>query len=77
MLVYFALTLFSLHSFNQLNTDGILPVSSGRISSGYDDISDFRAHRPHQGIDFSAPIVTEVVASFSGGEITLLAADKS
>ena len=57
---------FSLDNFNQLNTDGILPVLNGRISSGYDDISDFRGNRPHQGIDIAAPIGTEVVASFSG-----------
>ncbi len=57
---------FLLHNFNQLNADGVLPVFSGRISSGYDDISDFRGNRPHQGIDFSAPIGTDVVASFSG-----------
>ena len=57
---------FLLHNFNQLNTDGILPVSSGRISSGYDDISDFRGNRPHQGIDIAAAMGTDVVASFSG-----------
>lgn len=57
---------FSLYNLKQLNTDGILPVSSGRISSGYDDISDFRGNRPHQAIDFAAPIGTSVVASFSG-----------
>jgi len=57
---------FLLHNFDQLNYDGILPVSSGLISSGYDDISDFRGSRPHQAIDFAAPIGTKVVASFSG-----------
>ncbi|WP_019028637.1 M23/M56 family metallopeptidase [Colwellia piezophila] len=56
----------SLQGFDQFTGDGIVPVLSGRISSGYDDISDFRGNRPHQGIDIAAPIGTNVVASFSG-----------
>jgi len=56
----------SLQGVDPFSVDGIIPLHSGRISSGYDDISDFRGNRPHQGIDFSAAIGTNVVASFSG-----------
>jgi len=57
---------FLLYNFDQLSVDGLIPVVNGKISSGYDDVSDFRGNRPHQAIDFSAPIGTSVIASFSG-----------
>jgi len=46
--------------------NGKLPVLNARISSGYDDINDFRGPEPHKGIDFASPKGTDVVASFSG-----------
>ncbi len=45
---------------------GTLPVLHGRISSGYNEINDFRGRKPHKGIDFAAAHGTDVVASFSG-----------
>jgi len=57
---------FLLYNFDQLSVDGLIPVLNGKISSGYDDVSDFRGNRPHQAIDFAAPIGTSVIASFSG-----------
>jgi len=57
---------FLLYNFEPLTVEGVIPVLNGKISSGYDDISYFRGSRPHQAIDFAAPIGTKVVASFSG-----------
>ena len=56
----------SLQNIGELNTAGKLPILNGKISSGYHNIDDFRGNKPHNAIDFSAPIGTEVVASFSG-----------
>ena len=45
---------------------GQAPVLNAKISSAYDEINAFRGVKPHKGIDFSAAIGTDVVASFSG-----------
>jgi len=42
------------------------PVPNARISSTFEQISDFRGRKPHQGIDFAAPLGSDVLASFSG-----------
>jgi len=57
---------FALQNFEAANLIGLLPVISGRISSDYEEINAFRGNKPHQAIDFAAPIGTSVVASFSG-----------
>lgn len=53
-------------SFNFDDSLGILPVLNARISSGYNDVSNFRGRKPHKGIDFAAAHGTDIVASFSG-----------
>jgi beta-lactamase regulating signal transducer with metallopeptidase domain len=54
---------------------GLTPVAKARISSDYDEINAFRNKKPHQGIDFAAPVGTDIIASFSG--IVLIADDTS
>jgi len=49
-----------------IDSNGRIPVLNARISSGYDDINDFRGPKPHKGIDFASPKGTDVIASFSG-----------
>jgi len=53
-------------SFYANDSLGVLPVLNARVSSGYDDVNDFRGHKPHKGIDFAAAQGSDVVASFSG-----------
>jgi len=53
-------------SFSPSDTLGVLPVLNARVSSGYNDVNDFRGHKPHKGIDFAAAQGTDVIASFSG-----------
>jgi beta-lactamase regulating signal transducer with metallopeptidase domain len=53
-------------SFSPSNSLGIVPVLNAKISSGYEDVNDFRGPKPHKGIDFVAAQGTDVIASFSG-----------
>ncbi|NQZ23261.1 MAG: peptidoglycan DD-metalloendopeptidase family protein [Colwellia sp.] len=45
---------------------GMLPVLNARVSSGYNEVNDFRGRKAHKGIDFAAAQGTDVIASFSG-----------
>jgi murein DD-endopeptidase MepM/ murein hydrolase activator NlpD len=56
----------SIQDFDKNHLLGIAPVLGGRISSDYNKINDFRGNKRHKAIDFTAPIGTDVVASFSG-----------
>jgi len=53
-------------SFSPSDTLGVLPVLNARVSSGYNDVNDFRGRKPHKGIDFAAAKGTDVIASYSG-----------
>jgi len=64
--VALAKPLIPLQITGEIEGNGRLPVLNARISSGYDDINDFRGPEPHKGIDFASPKGTDVVASFSG-----------
>jgi murein DD-endopeptidase MepM/ murein hydrolase activator NlpD len=56
----------SIKNFDQDHLLGVSPILGGRVSSGYNQINDFRGNKRHKAIDFTAPIGTDVVASFSG-----------
>jgi len=53
-------------SFSPSDSLGLRPVLNARISSGYNEVNDFRGRTPHKGIDFAAAQGTDVIASFSG-----------
>lgn len=56
----------SIQNLDEYHVLGVVPVLGDQISSGYNEINDFRGNKRHKAIDFTAPIGTDVVASFSG-----------